>query len=330
MKKKQFDQYETQTRKTGKAVWFLLAAVILLAFINALIVFYYVPVKARSYEIDVQKKYKLLDPSQGIYNKKSLIINFQPLRDTLNIYEKNPQYNIGIYFEYLPTGANIAVNKDHAMWPASLLKIPVAMAAMKKVENGLWRLDNELVLLPEDKNADYGEGYKAEVGTKYSIEKLIDESLMKSDNTAHYILLRNLDAEELLSIYDHLGLDDVRTSRTEKLTAKRYSIFFRALYMSSFLRPEYSQKLLNILAGSAFKDFLSSGLPANVPFAHKFGVQAEKDTFADSGIVYVPDRPYILTVMIEGKDKTATEDGAKQLMKEISRSVYGYISNYSD
>jgi len=43
-----------------------------------------------------------------------------------------------VYFEYLPTGANISINKDAEFFPASLLKVPVAMAIAKKIDKREW------------------------------------------------------------------------------------------------------------------------------------------------------------------------------------------------
>jgi beta-lactamase class A len=318
---------QKEKRKISLRLAFL---VLILLLMSNVATYYFFSVDRKYQKENIKNKYKLLDPSQGIYDKNDLIVNFQPLRDRLNTYEKNADYDIGIYLEYLPTGANIVVNKDKAMWPASLLKIPVAMAVMKKVELGEWKLTNELVLLAEDKNAEYGTDYTYPVGTRFTIDKLLRETLINSDNTAYFILLRNLEPEELLNVYDHLGLDDIRDRRTDKLSAKRYSIFFRSLFMSSFLAPENSQFILDILDESIHKDFLLSGMPPGTTFTHKIGVQAEKKTFSDSGIVYLPDRPYILTVMIEGKNDKATEAGAKKLMGQISKQAYDYISGYHE
>src|SRR3989344_2628198 len=57
------------------------------------------------------EEYKLLNPARELHHPEDLIINVQPLRDYLNEkYEANP--NVSIYFEFLNTGANIAISKD--------------------------------------------------------------------------------------------------------------------------------------------------------------------------------------------------------------------------
>lgn len=310
--------------------------IVLLGIVLIATYFFYIP------SIDslskTKNKYPYLSPGAMITDKKNLLVNFQPLRDSLtNKYEKRDDYMVSIYFEYLPTGANIAVNKDEEIWPASLIKIPVALTAMKKVENGKWSLSNELVILDEDKDKEYGNLYEKPTGTSLTIENFLREALVNSDNTAHFVLLRNIDSNEIEDVYTHLGLDDIITALRKapkdketdnRITAKRYSVFFRSLYNATYLNPENSQKFLDILK-DAPKEYLSAGLPENIRFVHKTGIRTDDMVRADSGIVYAPDRPYILTVMVQKKDKAnPPADGEiENIFKEISKETYDYVKN---
>ena len=280
--------------------------------------------------------FSFLNPAVDIIKKENLIVNFQELRELLQSkYESRKDYIVSIYFEYLPTGANISTHKDEKIWPASLIKIPVAMAVMKKVQDGKWKLTNELVIMDEDKDNQYGNLYKKPTGTTISIKELLEESLINSDNTAHFVLLRNLESEELEDVYNHLGLDDIiealkRSKNDEandnRMTAKRYTIFFRSLYNATFLDVEHSQMFLDILE-HAPRDLLGSGIPESVPFVHKTGIRTDEAVRADSGIVYVEGRPYLLTVMIQKNDKKAfDEEEVNAIFKEIGREVYTHVT----
>jgi beta-lactamase class A len=279
---------------------------------------------------------KLLNPALSFLDKKDRIVNFQELRDYLtDTYENRDDYLVSIYFEYLPTGANIAVNKDEKIWPASLIKIPVAMAAMKKVQSNVWKLSNDLVILDDDKDSEYGEMYKEPTGTALSVQTFLEKSLIDSDNTAHFVLLRNLDGAELEDVYIHLGLDDViealkKSPKKEneidnRITAKRYSIFFRSLYNATYLDQKHSELFLEIL-GKAPKDLLGKGLPPEVPFVHKTGIRVDESVRADSGIVYVQGRPYILTVMMQKKKGKLDEAEVSKIFETISSKVYNYVT----
>jgi beta-lactamase class A len=277
-----------------------------------------------------------LNPSLRILDKRNLIVDFQELREKLQRYETRGDYTVSVYFEYLPTGANIAVHKDEKIWPASLIKIPVAMAALKKVEEGKWKLDNELVILDQDKDSEFGDMYKLPTGTSMTIRKFLEESLVSSDNTAHFVLLRNLEGEELEDVFVHLGMDEVidslkRDNKKEsdvdnRITAKRYSVFFRSLYNSTYFTHENSEMFLEILSGAP-NEYLSVGLPNDIPFVHKTGIRIDERVMADSGIVYVPGRPYVLTVMIaQNKEGALDQEEIKKMFEDISREVYYYVS----
>lgn len=269
-----------------------------------------------------KNQFSLLNPARNFFNQEDLIINFQPLRDYLNNkYEADP--NVSIYFEYLPTGANIAVNKDAEFYPASLLKVPVAMAAAKKIDRGEWKWDNKLVLMATDKDDKFGTLYKEPTGSVFTIEELVKRSLIDSDNTAHFILLRNLELSEINDVYSHMGIDGFLET-DGSLSAKRYAVILRTLYNSSYITDKSSQKIISFLSEGEFEGYIESGLPSDVVFAHKVGIDTNKKVYLDSGIIYFGQRPYILVVMTKSK----TEEQAKNIMKDISQKAFDYIRNY--
>ncbi|KKU81353.1 MAG: Peptidoglycan-binding domain 1 protein [Parcubacteria group bacterium GW2011_GWA1_47_8] len=297
----------------------------------AVLVILFVAVAFGSYVLGLYKnnniktgQFSMLNPARAFTNQKDLIVNFQPLRDYLNDkYEADT--NVSVYFEYLPTGASIAINKDAEFYPASLLKVPVAMAVAKKVERGDWKWTNELVLMSTDKDNKFGTLYKEPSNSTFTIEELVRRSLTDSDNTAHFILVRNLEMEEMKDVYDHMGL--VGFLETEgSLSAKKYSVMVRALYSASYTTEENSQKLLSYLTQSPFSSYSQSGLPKGVSFAHKIGVDIDRKVFLDSGIVYEKNRPYILTIMTKNKG----EQIATKMMADISEKVYNYVKEYEE
>lgn len=270
-----------------------------------------------------EKPYEFLNSSLAFVKSEDMIVDFQSLRDELEGIGKKDS-RISIYFEFLNTGANIAVNKDAAYWPASLLKLPVAMAVTRKVEKGEWKWDNQLVLMTSDKDERSGDLYRLPIGTKLTIEKLVNEMLATSDNTAYSILLRNLEPEEFQDIYDHLGLQKFLDNDGD-ISAKNYSVMLRSLYNASYLNEENSEKLLGFLSETPFDEYLGSAIPDTVKFSHKVGLSDDHKAFLDAGIIYVPSRPYILIVMIATKDN----EEAEKVMNDISTRVYKYVVGYT-
>jgi beta-lactamase class A len=273
--------------------------------------------------------YPFIDPSRSFIEQENFFTTIEPLRrqiiSLLESYESEG-FEIGFYFEYLNTGASISFNDDKRFFPASLSKMPTAFVVAKKIQEGDWKLSNELVLFMEDRNSDFGELYKEPVGTRLSIEMLLKELLINSDDTAHRMFIRNLDGEEYEQLFFALGLEDLYDT-DYRITAREYTRIFRSLYTSSYLNREHSTLLLTILADTPFTTFLDAGLPESVPFAHKIGINEFDTIYLDSGIVYIPNRPYLITMMIDVPPEKTKQD-AERMMQEISETIYLYVSNY--
>lgn len=267
--------------------------------------------------------HQFLSPMREYVSDNDVIVNFQSLRNYLNDkYEIDS--DVSIYFESLNTGANISISKDAEFFPASLLKVPVAMAAIKKIEKGEWRWENELVVMAGDKDERFGDLHKEPVGTRFTIEHLIERLLVDSDNTAYFILLRNLEEEEMLTVYRHLGLQDF-FDKEGKISAKRYAVVMRSLYHAALLSKENSAKVIDWLTRTSFKEYLEQGLPEGVLFAHKIGVSFEENVFMDAGIVYAANRPYLIIVMVHGKEQGV----AQGIMKDIAEKTHKYMIEYN-
>jgi beta-lactamase class A len=108
------------------------------------------------------------------------------------------------------------------------------------------------------------------------------------------------------------------------ITPKGYSSILRSLYLSSYLTENSSNEILEILTQTAFNDKIPASLPSHITVAHKVGIfnspGSTERVFADCGIVYVPQRSYLLCIMTSANEVKATE-----YMQHLSKMVYGYI-----
>src|SRR3989338_8995971 len=94
-----------------------------------------------------------------------------------------------------------------------------------------------------------------------------------------------------------------------------------------------SEKILEWLDRSTFEIFLAGPISDEIPFPHKYGEHLPFNVFADSGIVYIADRPYIVSVMIQGKKGLPFEEEkevASKFMQEVSDVVYKYFLEYKN
>jgi len=284
----------------------------------------------------IENPHPFIDFSRNFIAQEHYLTTINPLRETIKSMANEYHGKTSIYIEYLNTGANISVNPEMYVWPASLTKVPLAMAVMNKIEDGDWELYSELVLMPGDSNSRSGDITdplsEFPVGTSFTIEKLLEELLVHSDNTAYYILLRNLHQDDLKEVIQALGMEAL-FSEEGKISAKEYSRILRALYAASFLSREHSEMILEWLAQSSFHEFLSAGMPTDVIFAHKYGIDDSLNAYADSGIVYIPNRPYIISVMVQGDPNVSYQQEKKNaaaFMASVSKTVYEYFSQTSN
>lgn len=308
------------TDKLNKQIKIYKIAVILLCLILVLVIIIFYR-KPKNIEFRHDNTH-LIDPVRRFSEASNYIVNVQDLRNYLDEIGRKYPDSISIYYEQVNSGANISVNRDIRLFPASLSKLVQAILITKKVENGTWSWDKKLPTLPEDISSGSGNLYKT-IGTQsLTVENLLEELLVNSDNTAQNIFRHYLDTDDYIKFQYETGLQDLY-NENGFISAKEYSRLLRVLYGSTYLSIENSEKILQLMAEAKFHDYLSQGIPSGVTFAHKYGENRDYNIFADSGIVYVPGKPYFITVIIKGPDSSmVTKDWAESLMKDISEHAY--------
>jgi len=157
----------------------------------------------------------------------------------------------------------------------------------------------------------------------YSYQELIERMIAYSDNNATILLSKGIQEDVFLRPYEDLGIAPPLLQNGEYyLRVKDYATFFRVLFNASYLSREYSEKALGVLLKSEYQQGLVAGIPADIRVAHKFGERIWEDTnehqLHDCGIVYYPNRPYLLCVMTRGKDFTPLGE----VIADISSLVY--------
>jgi formylmethanofuran dehydrogenase subunit D len=108
----------------------------------------------------------------------------------------------------------------------------------------------------------------------------------------------------------------------DSMTPELISHFFLRLYAKDYLNAEDSDAVIQLMTNKEFSNGLVSPLPQTVAVSHKFGERAFDDSNSkqlhDCGIVYAPEKPYILCVMTKGTDF----DAESAAIRHISGTVY--------
>ena len=140
------------------------------------------------------------------------------------------------------------------------------------------------------------------------------------------MLLDALPKNALDDVADYLDIPKEKQENFIVISPKNYSSILRSLYLSSYLQESSSSEIIDILTKTTFNDKLPAGVESRVKVAHKVGVYTNPKvtvpTFSDCGIVYVPQRPYILCIMTN-----TSEENARRHMTDISKMIYDYVSS---
>jgi beta-lactamase class A len=278
--------------------------------------------------------YKLTNPLLDIEPKRYVgVKEFGTLEDKLQNYIADQKTEGGlkqgsVYFRDLKNGPWIGINEKEPFSPASLLKLPVMLAYLKQTEQdkGLLsrQVKNEGVLIGTE--AFFQQTKTLEKDKTYTIEQLIEQMITQSDNQGLSLLEKNIDNNLIDKVTLDLGIATATGQTPEDfLAVKEYASLYRVLYNSSYLNREMSEKALEILSRTVFKQGIKGGVPDDIIVAHKFGERELEDGIKqlhDCGIVYYPNHPYLLCIMTRGYDyqKLAI------IIQNISRQVFEEIS----
>jgi len=275
--------------------------------------------------------YAFINPIVTSNLDKHFIINFSPLKKQLIEIQKKYLQKTYIYFDYLNNAAWVGLNERDPFTAASTIKVPLAMAVYKAVEEKKLKTSDAYSLIELDLREDFGELYKAGTDSQFTVEDLVKIMLEQSDNTAMNALLNILRSiginDPFSDVYAFMGWDIFsgigEAPNYQKITLKTLSNMFISLYNAKYVNVKNSQKILEFLANTPFNDKIVAGVPENIAVAHKIGISAGDETFSDCGIVYAPNRHYLLCLGINGGD----EKTANKFMTETSKAVYKYVIN---
>lgn len=115
-----------------------------------------------------------------------------PLESRLAALEAGFPGELGVHVRELDGGRTLGWRDEEPWYLASLVKVPVAIELMARVEAGELSLDDRLTLDESDYVDGAGPTNWAPPGTRLSLAVLLEAMLTVSDNTATDMLIRHL------------------------------------------------------------------------------------------------------------------------------------------
>lgn len=237
---------------------------------------------------------------------------------------------VSVYYRDLIDGPWFGIHEDAPYNPASMMKLPVMIAWLKRAERDRRVLGRTFTF----DEAEYPGRAQAtrprktlRQGESYTVEELLRFMLSFSDNRATWLLYRDLRQEEIGDVLDEMDVSNDASSGENQVSAHGYSGFFRILFNASYLGREMSEYALRLLTAEDFPQGIQAGVPRGVTVAAKFGEYLPEGPggevqLHEFAIVYHPRGPYILGIMTIGRDWAAQAG----VIRDVSSAVYAEVT----
>jgi len=248
--------------------------------------------------------------------------------------------NIGIYVKNIRTGKTISINADTIFPTASIVKVPILIGVMDKIQKGELGYDSTIVykdsLLYE--GSDILGSFKND--EKILLKKVMMLMLTTSDNTAS-LWLQSLAGKgtRINEILDSLGLVYTRVNsrtpgrendRTQygwgQTTPKEMGMLFEKIYRNEIFSATACDRMMRSL-GRNYWDLNEaiSQIPPYIEVFSKNGcVNASRSEVL---LVNAPHNPYIFCIFTKNnKDTQWTHDNeAWTMARKISLLLWNYF-----
>ena len=219
-----------------------------------------------------------------------------------------------VVYRTLDSGNGFEIDADRKYHPASLLKLPLAIAWMRRAESNPGILERKLPYALQTLREAADTPGALIGGESYTARELMERMIRWSRNDAKAVLAQEIGDDAVKAVYAELDFPWPFTSPDidPELSARDYSRLFRVVYDASMLHPKAADELLQMLSTTEYDAALKAGLPAGTQVAHKWGHRNVKgaprqaaEQLHDCGIIYKPGRPFLLCVMTAGVDEAA-------------------------
>ncbi len=238
-----------------------------------------------------------------------------------------------VYIRSLKDGRWAAINEQQKYTPASMLKMSIMIAFLKKIEGDTALLHEKVYVKAVDPALQdkRNEGHYLEPHRFYTYEELLKKMIEGSDNESANLLVEKITMAEFISLYKILNIPiDNISDINYTMNVEEMSKFYRLLYNATYLSPELSEYALQMLTHTSYHNGINRFFQNELIVAHKFGERILPGSCQvhDSGIFYIQGLPILLTVMTSGKSQAELEDLLAEIGKLVKTEIEGNLAYY--
>jgi len=246
---------------------------------------------------------------------------------------------VGVYIKDLKKNKIVSINADTLFPTASMVKVPILLGIMDKIEKGQLQYHQEFIY--KDSLLYSGSDILGAFKNNESIElaKLIMLMLTTSDNTAS-LWLQSIagTGTRINELLDSNGFQFTRVnSRTTGRQANREAFgwgqttpfemaqLLEKIYEGKLISNNASKKMLRLLGRNYWDEQAISQIPPDIFVASKNGaVDASRSELL---LVMAPEHPYIFCICTKQNKDISWEDRneAWMLAKNLSKLLWDYF-----
>lgn len=249
----------------------------------------------------------------------------------------------GIYFHDLETGETVERNARRLFHAASTMKVLVLMKVHRDLEDGKYRLDEEIPVHDTFPGAVGGQfrtdpeapAVREAVGKSMRIRDLVECMIVASDNLATNVLIERAGGPRAVTEHARLhGLERTTVARyimdekafeaglSSRAEPREMGLLLEKLWRGEVVSRLASGEMLDVMSRLDRK-WLGLKLPQGARVAHKTG--AIEGTRHDVGVITLPGgRAFVLCVYSEGlRDEKAAEEVLGEIARRFGERVAG-------
>jgi beta-lactamase class A len=273
-------------------------------------------------------------PFQAGHEKQGIL--WSKLQERIAEINRGLDGVLGVAILDLSSGHKYLLNGDEALPQASTIKIPLLLELYRQGQDnsqGLAKLTDLYTVRESDlvPDSDIFLGLTPGV-TRLTNRDLATMVMAVSDNSATNVLIDRVGMDNVNKLMDRLGLKQTRLrrkmmdlkaaqeGRENVSTPREMMLLLEAIYHGKVLNKTSTEDFLKVL--STHKDSaLLRGLPEGIRAANKPG--ALEGVRNDSGIIFAPNRPFILCVMMT---YLRNERAGEKAISEIAAAAYAHFA----
>jgi beta-lactamase class A len=242
---------------------------------------------------------------------------------------------MGVCVKSLRTGKTVQINADTIYPTASMVKVPILLGIMDKINTGELSYHQSLVYYDSLLYAgeDILGSFKS--GEKIELSKVIMLMLTTSDNTASLWLQKQAGTGTRINeILQQYGFENTRVnSRTlgreinrnkygwGQTTPKEMVHLFEQLYLGKIINDSTSKRMIRLLGRNYWDEEAISEIPATIFVASKNGAV---DASRSETLLVMAKEPFIFSVCTKNNKDTSWDatNEAWVLTRKIAKLLY--------